>query len=97
MMSSGCGCLACRAPDLFTRNGQPWRVCPPCYDHLAEHFENEPGDNPWNVGVGLTHNKEECLLEGKGCVTCGQGHMSIRERSTLENLMTEEDMREIST
>jgi hypothetical protein len=49
-------------------------VCQLCYDHLEEHFE--PG---WNEGVGLTGKKEECLLEGTGCVACGKSHEVIRE------------------
>ncbi len=84
-----CGCLACRAPGLFDRplrrygrghNGKHWVVCPPCYDHLEEHF-HEP-DSSWKEGVGLTHNKEECLLEGTGCVACGKSHRAILEEPT---------------
>ncbi len=72
-----CGCLACAAPGLFDRPGVHWVVCPPCYDHLEEHFE--PG---WNEGVGLTDKKEECLLEGTGCVACGKSHEVVREEPT---------------
>ncbi len=80
----GCGCLACAAPGLFDgpRKSAEWRVCPPCYDHLKEHFRNETGQPNWTYGVGITYDKSVCLLEGTGCVACGMSHEAVRENLT---------------
>jgi hypothetical protein len=54
-------------------------VCPPCHDHLAEHFRDDPDTPAWDDGVGLTRDKEECLLENTGCVVCDKSHEAILE------------------
>ena len=76
-----CECLACREPELFYNGGIHWVVCPPCYEHLEEHFKGDPGPS-WSEDVGLTGNKEECLLEDTGCVVCDKSHKAILENST---------------
>ena len=86
--------------------GIDWVVCPPCYDHLAEHFKGDPGP-PWDEGVGLTGNKEECILEGTGCVVCEMSHRAILgtpttnrfpgESSAPDNPCDSDFMEDIST